>query len=225
MSDTERELLMVYGRRWNAEVKNRYMAPVTSLRPPRPEHLGLRQTTRPAAQVHYDYAKESARDKDVNPIAEEIIGQVNNCLLQWESPVKVQHGWRPDELVVRCKGVAGDYKALAKEMKERALNGENPARELLQWSQGPVALKNLDKHLAAFAVILYFAEVGRGYAGEIAMFENWLRESGQTEDAARAAESWENFPTDYSFAVIAELDKQHDFEPSDSDSDSSYIES
>lgn len=209
MSNVERELLMYYGRRWNVDVKNAFMPPAGPLPPVPQAPPGLRRTTRPHV-LSYDYTFEKQRDSQVNPEREEILSQVNNCLLQWQSPVRVQGGRQSYELFVRCSGVQGDYNALAGEMANRSSAEQRPTRELLEWSQGSVPLHDLDDHLATFAVIVYFTEVGRSYSHEVGVFEGWLRETVQSETPDEASASWRQFPTMYAFALTAAQDQGPD---------------
>jgi len=214
MSDTERSILMQYGREWNVDVKNAFMAPEGPL-PPAPEAPpGLRRTTRPHV-LNYDFSAEKKRDSQVNAKRDEIISQVNDCLVQWQSPVRVRAGtFQSYEIYVYCRGVKGDYLALAEVMANRSSAERRPARKLLEWSQGPLSLHNLDDHLAMFAVIVYFAEVGRGYSHEVGVFEDWIRETVQSQTASEESASWQQFPTRYSFALIAAEDRGQDLEAS-----------
>lgn len=209
MSDVEREILMRYGREWNVSVKNAFMAPNGPLAPAPQAPPGVRRTTRPHV-LNYDFTSEAQSDAQVNPIRDSILAQVNSCLLQWQSPVRVQGGHQSYELLVRCGGVRGDYAALAGEMASRSFGGQNPAHDLLGWSQGSVPLHSLDDQLAALAVIIYFAEVGRGYAHEVGEFEDWIREKVQSQTSREAFASWQQFPKKYAFALTAAQDQGPD---------------
>jgi hypothetical protein len=145
-----------------------------------------------------------ASDDDTNPERDQILGQVNDCLKQWQSPVKVRSGHQPYEVFVQCRGVRkGDYLSLAGELASSSFGGRNPARDLLQWSQGSLSLSKLDIHSATMAVIIYFAEIARGYSHEVGEFEAWLREKVQSQSPREAVRSWMDFPSRFSFALRA----------------------
>jgi hypothetical protein len=145
-----------------------------------------------------------ASDDETNPQRDQIFGQVNNCLAQWQSPVRVKNGHQPYEVFVQCRGVSrGDYLSLAGQMASSSFAGENPARDLLQWSQGSLPLARLDIHSATMAVIIYFAEVGRGFSHEVGEFEAWLREKVQSQSSREAFQSWRDFPSRFNFALRA----------------------
>jgi hypothetical protein len=143
-------------------------------------------------------------DDQTNPQRDRILGEVNDCLAQWQSPVRVRTGQLPYEVFVQCRGVRkGDYLSLAGDMASSSFAGQNPARDLLQWSQGSLPLARLDNHSATMAVIIYFAEVGRGFSNEVGQFEAWLREKVQLQSSRQAFQSWRDFPSRFTFALKA----------------------
>jgi hypothetical protein len=151
-----------------------------------------------------------ASDEETNPQRDEILGQVNDCLTQWQSPVKVRSGHQPYEVFVQCRGVRkGDYLSLAGDMASFSFAGQNPARDLLQWSQGSLPLARLSNHSATMAVIIYFAEVARGFSYEVGQFEAWLREEVQSQSPREAFRSWIDFPSRFSFALRALQDGEY----------------
>lgn len=138
----------------------------------------------------------------------QLLAEVNDCLQQWGSPVKVRRGALEWECHVICAGVSrGDYPYLVGHTASSHFAGQNPARDLLEWAVGSKPLTHLNPHLATMAIIIFFAELARGYGSEVRAFETWLREELQSADRRIGFSLWQEIFQRFTFPLTALQDE------------------
>lgn len=158
--------------------------------------------------VKVKMASDNVSADAVAALRDQILREVNDCLQQWGSPVKVRRGALEWECHVVCAGVArGDYPFLVGHAASDHFAGQNPARDLLHWAAGSKPLAQLNPHLATMAVIIFFAEVARGYGSEVKGFESWLRETLQSAEPRRTLSLWQQIFERFTFPLTSIQDQ------------------
>lgn len=200
----ERRILERHALAWNAEVTNMYY--------PQDWAAGnwrMEQTKETTSA----WAKES--DNAARAKGQAFAKEVSSYLQTLRNDITVSTGFQGYDPFVRCDGVQnGTYEALVNSLT-LADGGRPAAKLILSWMTGDtLELQQLPKELALFIVIVFFAELCRGYRGELNNFESWMEEIANSSTSDQAAALW----MDYRFRWVPSLtfaeDARMDYVPS-----------
>jgi hypothetical protein len=181
MSILERRILERHALAWYAEVTNMYY----------PQGSAANRGT---------WVKAS--DKATREPGQALANEVSSYLLTLRTDIKVAPGFQGYDPFVRCVGVSkGTYAALVSQLSSTD-GGRPAAQSILSWmTEDTPELRDLPKELALFIVIVFFAELCRGYRGELNNFENWMEEIANSSTPDKAAALW----MDYRFRWVPSL--------------------
>jgi len=154
----------------------------------------------------------------------QLLSDMNGLLAQWGAPATVGHGIfrnNPYDPVVRT-GQALPYSAIVQSAQSQPDGGVQYARAFRAWySSGTKKLTDLPPAMLALALITHWAEVGRGYSGEIAALRGWINEIANARDRATAAALWGDVNGRFSPSLTYSVDLGTEFEPDEDESDES----
>lgn len=127
-------------------------------------------------------------------------------------------GWMPYDPVVRT-GRAAPYSAIVEAAAGQPDGGVAWATQFRNWMTGDaVGLLHLPADLRALALITHWAEVGRGYGGDLGRLVDWMDQIIAAPNAAAAAALWRAVTTHFPAALTYREDTRRDYDPDDDDS-------
>lgn len=127
----------------------------------------------------------------------EIIATMNTALEGTE--IKVGRGWQEYDPVVRL-GRARNYVSIAADLDEDPVNN---ADRFIAFADEECELNDLPRALQELCVIVYFAEVGRGYSSTL---ENEL--FPLVEDIQSGIDTWSSIKTRYTPSLTYKEDEK-----------------
>jgi hypothetical protein len=150
---------------------------------------------------------------DSKEAAREVLGQVNETLQAFRpSTFKVYTVFHAHDPYVRTAGLrSGSYFAIVEWAANQPDGGIAAAAEILDCLDTK-ELKDISLPMAALLVIACFAEVGRGYAGDLHRFFSWMQSIKNSSKASTAIVKWRSVNEAFPASLTYKAD-QADFVP------------